>query len=339
MKKLLSLLLLLSLVLSLCACGGDDGAPDGFKLVSDRDSLGFALYIPEEWTSSSYGEIAAGYVSGLDTSSVSLVRVYPESGEDAHAYMHRTLGDIEFIEDGAPVLLGNAVSAHSYVYDRPFGELGYRIWQIIATTADGATYLFTYGASTVAKSEGVSYYDQNLERVKEIVKAVVFDAARDYTYEQIVYETDADGYKLISDKSVAGFSLYVPASYQATLQTGIVIAKEGDEVSVTCSEATSTGTSVKVYYNNRLKLLAEQYGVITELTELTTCPLANAKNAAYGVYSYTVDGVSYTTYQVVAVAGPILVQKGYVLTFTTTSDLYEQKLPEFQKMMEKLTFS
>lgn len=339
MKKLCTLFLILSLVLSLCACGEDDGAPEGYKLVSDRDSLGFALFIPEEWTSSSYGEIAAGYVSGLDTSSVSLVRVYPNEGESAHDYMHRTLNGTTFIEDGASTLLGNAQSALSYVYERPFGDFTYRIWQIIATSTDGATYLFTYGASTGNKSEGVTYYDENLERVKEIVKAIVLDGAHDYAYEEVVYETDADGYKLISDESVAGFSLFVPATYRATLQTGIVIAKCEDGTSVTLSEATSTGTSVKVYYNNRLTLLREQYGELTELAELTSCKISNAKDAAYGVYSFEREGVSYTTYQVVAVAGPLLMQKGYVLTFTTPSELYEEKLPEFQKMMEKLTFS
>ena len=96
--------------------------------------------------------------------------------------------------------------------------------------------------------------------------------------------------------------------------------------------------SVKVYYQNRLKLLSEQYGEVTELTAVTTCKLADAKQAAFGVYSYEKDGVSYTTYQVVAVAGSFLMQKGYVLTFTTTSDLYEEQLPEFQKIMEKLSF-
>ena len=339
MKKLLSLFLLITLVLSLCACGEDDGAPDGMKLVSDPDLLGFSLYVPEEWTTSSYGEVAASYVSGLDTSSVSLVRVHPEEGESLNDYMHRTLGEIKFTEDGKATLLGNAVSALSYVYERSYGDYAYRIWQIIATAEDGATYLFTYGASTGNKSEGVSYYDENLERVKEIVKSVVFHKARDYRYEETVYATDDEGYKLISDEAIAGFSLYVPETYRATMQAGIVIAKCDDGTSVTLSEATSTGVEVKAYYENRLQLIEEQYGTVTKLAELTECTLANAGRAVYGVYSYEKDGVSYTTSQVIAVAGGFLVQKGYVLTFTTPSECYEEKLPEFQKMMEKLTFS
>lgn len=343
MKKLLILLLLLSMTLPLFSCGEDEELPEGMQLAADASALGFALYVPEEWTVSSYGNIAASYVSQLDTSSVSLVRVYPAAGESLDDYMHRSLSmakePVAMVEDGKDITFGNAKSARSYVYTTKIGEYIYRIWQVLASAEDGAVYLFTYTASDAEKSAGVTFYAENHERVKEIISNVKLGRATEYKFEEQVYATDADGYKLISDKSVAGFSLYVPASFSATMQSGLVMARSEDGASVTVSEATSTGVAVGKYYEDRKAVLSSLYSDFTELSPLTEKPFANAREACVAEYTYKDKaGTTYRVYQVIAVAGPLLSQKGYVLTFTAPVDVYDTHENELTKMMEKFSF-
>ena len=343
MKKLLILLLLTAMLLPLFSCGEDEELPEGMQLAADQDALGFALYIPEEWTVSSYGNIAAGYVSGLDTSSVSLVRVYPAAGEGLDDYMHRSLSmakePVELVEDGKDVTFGNAKGARSYVYTTKIGEYVYRIWQVLASAEDGAVYLFTYTASDAEKREGVTFYAENHERVKEIISNVRLGTATEYKFEEQVYATDADGYKLISDEKIAGFSLYVPASFSATIQSGLVMARAEDGATVTASEATSTGVAVSKYYEDRRAVLSSLYSDFTELSPLTEKPFANAREACVAEYTFTDKaGTTYRVYQVIAVAGPLLTQKGYVLTFTAPVDVFDSYADELTKMMEKFSF-
>ena len=94
MKKVCAFLLILAtLTLSLGAltsCSNENQVPEGMQLVAGGEALGYYFYAPEEWTVSNVGEIKSAYVSRVDTTSVSLVKVSPESffpeGEDADTY-------------------------------------------------------------------------------------------------------------------------------------------------------------------------------------------------------------------------------------------------------------
>ena len=343
MKRLLILLLLLSMILPLFSCGKDEELPEGMQLAADKETLGFALYVPEEWTVSSYGNVAASYVSQLDTSSVSLVRVYPAAGESLDDYMHRSLAmakePVGMVEDGKDITFGNAKSARSYVYTTKIGEFAYRIWQVLAVAEDGATYLFTYTASDAEKSAGVTFYAENHERVKEILSLVKLGTATEYKFEEQIYATDAEGYELVSDEKLAGFSFYIPAAWSATMQSGMVIARAEDGATITVSEATSTGVAVNQYYEDRKSVLASIYSDFTEIAPLREIPFANAREACVASYCYKDKaGTTYKVYQVIAVAGPLLAQKGYVLTFTAPADVYDSHADELDKMMEKFSF-
>ena len=227
MKKIVSLLLILVLCLSLFACKKNDEnpIPEGMQSASDPSVLGFSLFVPEAWVVSSYGSIACAYVSNLDTSSVSLVRV--ELGEVSFEnYVKESLAKskntVTYLEDGKSVNFGNAKRALSYVYTYDYGEYPFTFMQVLAEASDGAVYLFTYGASSGDKYEGESFYQTHLSEVTSIMEAVKLGEKTDYRAEEIVYETDADGYKLVSDKSTAGFAFYIPPTFNAEIAIGIV---------------------------------------------------------------------------------------------------------------------
>ena len=343
MKKLLLLLLCLTLSLSLFSCkkGGED-APDGMKAVAVGKSLGFTLYVPEAWVDSSYGKIASAYVSNLDTSSISLVRV--ELGESTFEnYVKASLTESKnaptYLEEGKAVNVGNAKRALSYVYTYAYGDYTYQFMQVLCEAEDGAYYLFTYGASAADKTEGVSYYTSHLTDVTSMLSNVKFGEKTDAVAEEIVYGTDEDGYKLVSDEKSAGFAFYIPETFRAELSLGIVVAVAKDNATVTVAEATSTGMAVRAYYENRLKELDALYSDVTEITELTTCTLGNSSDACYAEYSYRDGENTYRVYQVIAVGGGnILSQKGFVLTYTALEGVYENHLDELAKMMEKIRF-
>lgn len=344
MKKLISLFLILVLCFSLFACDKNDEnpIPEGMQAASDPARLGFSLFVPEAWVVSSYGAIACAYVSNLDTSSVSLVRV--ELGEVSFEnYVKESLAKsknaVTYLEDGKQVNFGNAKRALSYVYTYSYGEHPFTFMQVLAQAADGATYLFTYSASATDKYEGESFYQSHLSEVTSMMECVLLGEKTDYRTDEVVYETDADGYKLVSDKSVAGFAFYIPPTFTAEISTGIVLAVAEDGTSVSITEATSRGVSVRDYYEGRLKELAVVFDEVTEITPLTECDFSNTQSSVYAEYSYKDGSTVYRVYQVIAVSGgSILNQKGFVMTYTARADLYENHMDELTKMMEKIKF-
>lgn len=343
MKKLLSLLLVLCLSFTLFACKNDgDDAPEGMKAVGGDGALGFTFYVPEAWIDSSYGSIASAYLSSLDTSSVSLVRV-DLGGVAFEEYVKGSLSasknEVTYLEEGKAVNVGNAKRALSYVYSYLYGEYTYQFMQVLCEAEDGACYLFTYGASAQDKTEGKSFYASHLDEVAQMLASVKFGKALGETTEEVVYGRDADGYKLVSDEKTCGFAFYIPESFKAELSLGIVLAVAEDNATVTVAEATSTGMAVRAYYENRLAELRLLYEDVTEVTALTECTIGNSSEACYAEYSYRDGENTYRVYQVIAVGGgSIFGQKGYVLTYTAPDTVYENHLDELAKMMEKIRF-
>ena len=119
----------------------------------------------------------------------------------------------------------------------------------------------------------------------------------------------------------------------------MVIARAEDGAAITVSEATSTGVAVNQYYEDRKSVLASIYSDFTEIAPLREIPFANAREVCVASYCYKDKaGTTYKVYQVIAVAGPLLAQKGYVLTFTAPADVYDSHADELDKMMEKFSF-
>lgn len=72
MKKIFSLVLLLSMLLSLAACGNDtpEGVPEGMKLASDTEIVDYLLYVPDDWQVTSQTGMTMAQTSLNDDSNV-----------------------------------------------------------------------------------------------------------------------------------------------------------------------------------------------------------------------------------------------------------------------------
>lgn len=341
-KRCFALLLLFALLLSLSACGetAEVEIPDGMQLADGGEALGYYFFVPEEWTVSALGGVSAAYVSALTPVSVSLAATELADGETEDKYFARSLAEFPASFGVTPAgetercTLGNADDALSCVYTYTYQEKAYRTLQILARF-EGRHYLYTYTApDTKEESSDLSPYEVYAEKASSVAAAIRFVSRVDKPAEETVYETDADGYLLISDHAVTGFDFYLAPAFTPTLTTGVIGAVAEDRASVTMSEATRTGVNVSDYFEERKKELATFVTELTILRENEVITFSNAKNACAYEYTYRAEGETFHVYQVLAVTRT----NGYVFTYTAPEAVYEAHLDEAIIMTEKVTF-
>lgn len=336
----LSFLLTLTLLFSLVSCGGKSEVeiPDGMQLAAGGSELGYYFFVPEEWTVSNLGDVSAAYVSPLTPASVSLTATELSDGESTAEYFERSFASfpasfgVAKAEEGTACTLGNAEDAVSYVYTYTYQEKSFRTLQILARF-EGRAYLYTYTApDTKADGADKTPYETYVEKARSVISSIKFIEKTDKSPDDKVYESDGDGYLLISDGVVAGFDFYLSPTFTPTLTTGIIGAVAADGASVTMSEATRTGVSVADYFKERKEELSTFVTELTVLRENEELTFANAKRAVAYEYTYLFEGELYHVYQVLAVTST----KGFVFTYTAKEGNYATHLDEVTKMTEKL---
>ena len=287
---------------------------------------------------SNLGDVSAAYVSPLTPASVSLSATELADGESTADYFEKSFASfpssfaLRKAEEGTACTLGNAEDAVSYVYTYTYQGKDFRTLQILAKF-EGRAYLYTYTApDTKADDADKTPYEMYVEKARGVISAIKFIGKEDKPAQEKTYETDADGYRLVSDGVVTGFDFYLAPSFTPTLTTGIIGAVAEDGASVTMSEATRTGVSVADYFKERCE---ERSVFVTELTVLREneeITFSNAKRACLYEYTYRLDGETYHVYQVLAVTAT----KGFVFTYTAKEGDYAAHLDEVRTMTEKL---
>ena len=334
MKKLLSILLILSFALTLASCSNSD-LPEGMQLVRGGEDVGYYFYAPEEWTLSNYGSISAAYASTVDTTSVSYTEV-PEPAGTVLEYFTESLNEFParpnvLTPDGEDTTFGNADSAKKFIFEHEYSGHKFRTMQIFVKYGERFG-IFTYNAvlENVSSSEKVQY-DYYAEKVQSVIDNFKFVAMSETEAEA---PEVSDGYKLISDISVAKFSLYVPSTMTADETSGIVSASYGDGSNVTLSKATATGVVVSKYWETRKTELSAIVNSLTEIEINKEASLGNAKRAFSYEYTFVYNNTTYHVYQVLAVT----TFDGFVFTYTATEDNYASHIDEVKTIIEKVEF-
>ncbi|MBQ8302645.1 MAG: hypothetical protein IJX97_03745 [Clostridia bacterium] len=332
-KKLVLILILLCSALLLASCG-DDGVPEGMQLVNDGERDGFYFYAPEEWTVSNIGGIRSAFVSTLDSTSVSLVEAeMPSVTLDEYfteSLKESTLEIKSKSDKGEKVNLGNAEEAYQYTFSYVYGEAEYKFLQVYAKYK-GRFFILTYTALLKEKSEGVSYYDTHLEKLVKIMENVKF--ADKGTPSDDGSEV-VDGYKLASDSSLCGFELYVPERYEP-LSNGAIVTCEIDGVaSLTFSRMTIGGVKFADYWTMRKDELTSLFGEITVISENEQTTIGNLTNALSYEYTYEYDGETYHVYQIYSATS----FSGFVFTFTSLEESYQDLIGEIEDVIERVVF-
>lgn len=177
MKKILSLILVFSLLLLLVSCGKEpDGIPDGMKPI-ENENVSYTMFIPEDWIE----DLSIGITSAKtsDNSNVSMQMMTPSgSYASADAYfrtdyfpkLESTFKSVVLLEEECSITNqtfgADGLGAVKYVYTVESDGATYKIMQYFMVNA-GYLYIFTYTAQE-------SLFAEHLEDVSMIVKNFVF---------------------------------------------------------------------------------------------------------------------------------------------------------------------
>lgn len=360
MKKILSLILTLltvfAVMLSLVSCGEDEDIPDGMKIVAGSEKLGYYFYAPEEWTTSNVGEIKSVYVHRQDSTSVSFAEVYPVSptGTDTEEYFfssYFTDSLSEFPEGSKPEITKNgeatvfgkegesADRAVKYIYNYEYAKQKFGFMQILIKKAD-RYYIFTYSSSLEKRTEDKTYYEYHEDTLLKIIENFRFVTKTDIEEGKKKEVYDSDGFLLISDKKLAGFSMYVPTDFVCDYSSAIVSAthSDGSNVNLSAANSVSGGTTFEDYFNARKEALSAIVSNIEVLKKNEAGALGDADAGFVYEYTFEYNGEKYHTLQVYGKEGSIFSAKGYVFTYTAKESNYALHLEEVEEIIEKVDF-
>ena len=340
MKKIGLILLALTLVFALYSCGDD--LPEGMQLVRGGDDVGYYFYAPEEWTVANQGDISAVYVSSIDSTSATVAAADAPLGSISDYFIESTEKlpfEINVTVNGEKTSFGGADEAYKFVYDYTYEGFGFRSMQILAYHGEGF-YIFTFTSQLAERTEGVSYYDYYTEKLASIIENFKF-TAKTASEKDAEYESDSDGYLLVSNKKLSGFDFYMAPDWSVRYSSANIGVSHSDGASVNLTEATGTGISRDTYFENRkaeIKAMTGSEVVEAEGKTAVETQLGSSSWAFSYEYSYTYGETTYRVYQIIAVEGTWPFQSGYVFTYTAPDDVFEKHLEEVEKMVKKVNF-
>ena len=366
MKKFIALILAMVICLiSLSGCNKkDDNVPDGLQIGYESLDDGYIFYVPENWAVVNGGDVAAAKVSVINNTSVTFAKGEMPK-EEIPLYFEESLKDFPaVIKDTMNILqrdkectFGNANGkAYKYIYTYRYEERDYCCMQILLTHGNGF-YIFTYTSYGNPEDSG-STYSQYLSSVQLAIDSFKFTESAEKA--PINYEKDADGYNMVSDPTLAGYSLYLPADYEVIYSSGFVKAKISDSANISISKATQTGVGIMDYLKIRKDDLSK---IVTEFMDIKISLATDVnteseiyKNWSFDVmpekdenlcfgnlennsilsyeYTYTFNGNIYHVYQVMGVDR----YNGYVFTYTALDSEYEMHIEEIKNILKKVSF-
>lgn len=351
MKKTALIFLAVITLLAFTACKKSD-VPDGMQLIYGSKSDGYYFYAPEEWTVSNVGNIKAAYASRVDATSMSFAEVFPEPKDetDKETYFFTKYFEDSLAEFPTPptvtvnaenTVFGkegeSADKAVRYAYNYEYSGRKFGFMQILIKEGE-RYFIFTYTALLENRTEGKTYYEFYSEKLSKVIESFRFTEALQNDSETN-YKEDTDGYILISDSSLSGFDFYVPKDFTPDYSSAIVSATHTDGSNVSLTEATATGVVINEYWENRKnELSAIITGEVNEISVNEKTALGNANSAFAYEYTFVYNGETYHTYQILAIEGPLLMQKGYVFTYTAKESNYSEHIDDITKIIEKVNF-
>lgn len=380
MKKNISMLLLLFVIFtaisSLAACGSssDNDLPEGLQLVRGGEELGYYFYGPEGWVVANQGAISASYVSSIDYSSITFTTLDDSAKDEgaqtvaeiaksvfaasAERYASSPFSDYQLVTDGAEYKsFGNAEKAYAFTFTYTYEKRPYKCMQIISSFG-GELYIFTYNASTKEYTgQDKSFYDFYFEQVDASIKSFKF-TEKIASDAQPEYERDQDGFIKVSEKSKAGFELYLPDDYRVNYSSAVVGASRGG-ANITMTKLINSTVSIKDNYLARIKKLSkladkepgEGGKLVSTLNEikgvkvdengnesLHILEIEGTRSAAEFEYEYTLFGVKYHVYEVVIVQQKLLDMEAFVFTLTATEDAYDEAYAEVADILRKIGY-
>ncbi len=172
MKKIISLLLLLTFALTLFSCKKDEEIPKDMQLVS-TDNVAYRFYVPKTWTiNTTDNPVPSAYFSMTDGSNVSVTTVpvneintlagyweYCNDKYEAELTDYKLIGEVE-------TLLVDDRNAAKYVYRFSSDGVHYMVMQTFVGN-EGSIYAINYVSP-------IDNYDLHVDTVNTIISVFKF---------------------------------------------------------------------------------------------------------------------------------------------------------------------
>lgn len=367
MRKNLKFTLILVLMLSvLFSCSTNENtAPEGLQVAKENKAGGYIFYAPEHWSIINTPDVCCAKVSAINNTSISFVEAKMPN-EDIRTYFENSLAEFpSAIAETMKITLrdekcefGNANGeAYKYIYTYEYQDHDFACMQILLTHSD-RFYIFTY-TSYGDVTDDSSTYRQYLSAVQLAIDNFTFTESNESEPEK-EYTKDEDGYNIVSDEAVTGYSLYLPEDYEVVYSDGFIRAKISSGANISLSQATQTGIGILDYLKLRkeeMQVIATDFSdvAITLATEIEegsgvldnwkfdvkpsydeAITFGNLEKGSIIVYEYTYvfDGRMYHVYQLMGVDSI----NGYVFTYTALENEYHEHIDEIKTILEKVKF-
>ncbi len=346
-NRITALLLCMLMLLSLVACGNNEGeeVPRGYK-IANCEGDDFRLYVPTSWNLNTAYGVAGAYYNFNKRSTVSAVK-YPiddamnaAMGENTDRlgwfYENRLLPPLAASE------LGGTLKTEAEPSPATMGTLNAKKF-FVSAIVDGATNRFLY---VVAESQGAFYvltytaesdvYDMLLPEVDTMIQ--MFALAAPYQNLEPIKKIDEDaeapeGMQLASNKDVA-YLFYAPAGWKIDQMQGIFTAVAPDRSSVSVTPyMPDTAISVKEYAEKIGRDFSAIGGVTyTKIAESEGT--LGEKPAIILEYTLQMEGKTYRYKQIMAAYRGMI----YSLTYTAYEENYQAHLEEVDAVLAAFFF-
>ena len=356
MKKLLALILLATLLLALTACGGslpgngETEIPKGMKIAKEGE--GYTFFVPEDWVVETSTGVTMAYVSTVDPSNVTLLRIPTDKTPAAYfaeneAKLSSVLESYTLLEANDTTTFGGE-PASVRVYTGKVAGVEYKYMQFLVQKA-GVLTLFTYTAKTAIPSGDVSYYDRYVpyilgnDQIVGMANVFLFTGTAPEEMptppEEVI--KNEDGLILMSDPAVSRYSLYAPEGWHSDLANGTTSISKGDAV-VTVAYEIYTQIIAEVW-EAKCATYAELYESFAVVDAECSRPVdkpedvevwVDGHQAARYVYTFTHGGVAYKAQKLMTLDGLYV----YSITLTARADAYEAAKADFGTMVTAFTF-
>ncbi len=177
MKKIIFALILISLVISVASCSGNNvDIPEGMQIVSP-DDVSYNFFVPGGWIPTENNGIFGAYYSNTDKSNMTISTLYPTDQimsindywttlEESYKQTFKNFSLIESPENNKSNMIFGERASFKYVFSADIDGESYKIMQIL--TVDGSLfYTFTYTSKA-------DIYESHLSDVEKTLAEFTF---------------------------------------------------------------------------------------------------------------------------------------------------------------------
>ena len=332
MKKILAIVLLLSLCLSFAACSKSDAPKD--MISAHMEGEPFKLYVPEGWTPHIMGGISGAYFAPSDKIIVT-ARYHTPSDSNitlddyvtycADSYL-ASLDDFNLTGRYPDVLGGEDARKLTYTMSKD-GE-SYSVIQYVARYKSDMISLTFYGTGKALET-----YADGVEKVTS--NFVLCEKTQDLG-DCVTDKNTPEGMKIASADKLE-YRFYVPTSWICSSESPSSEAyyPESEKTNVTVSSFSPDGETTLEQFAQMTRDGNEKALLGYEMIESTSVTVT-ARAAVCDTFKVSYDGQDIRIRQVMLYSA----QTGlfYVLTYTATAEKFDEHIADFDAMLAAFCF-